>query len=477
MIAGTCGPPQYRDASETAVSSVSKDFQYPNAEEIAALVKITNRPSHDCNPDISPDGKSLAFDSWEPYDEFRGSVRDLTGGAYNVWLVSTHGGTGYQRVTNSTADDYYPAWYPDGERILFTSERPGYPSIWAKSATGLSGTQKLSWLGTYDFSGDVSPDGKFIVFSAADDFAGSKRSSWYDAMPEHPGIGPYDDARYSYSYSRIYRIDADGARLTELGTGFDPQVSPDGKSIVYSSWEAGNWDIWVMDINGSNKTQLTTETTADIDPCWSPDGRWIAFSKGSYGTATARDQDYWNIWVISVDGGAKIQKTFSRSFSDLAPCWDYVDEGDRYRDYIFFHSDRDNFEYTGFDIYRLDPDMGIEEYDIPDKSKGVSVRKGVDITSPGITGERPRIQVLNSTSRKGWAAQVAEELRANGLNVIFVGNTKHEKNLPHGKIYYRPEYNEFAYNLALNIPGAQYIYLARWDMGNADITIVLGGKK
>jgi len=480
LIGGTCAPPgtYYRAGVCERPSGGA-----PAVEEVASLVRITNRPSHDCTPDLSPDGKHLAFESWEPNNFYDVPSRNYFAGDFDIWMVGAHGGGGYQRITNNSTDDYYPAWYPDGKRLLFTSERSGYPSIWAKSANGVSGTQKLSWMGTCDFSGDVGPHGKNIVFSSADTLYPTIADvywhfSYSPMVPQAPRSNPYyysDPSWHPRWHPRIYRMDPNGARLTDLGSGFDPNISPDGKRIVYSSFVGGTWDVWVMDINGQNKIQITTYPGNEIDPCWSPDGRWIAYSKSAPGSEAGRgliEDEYWNIWVTNIETGENIQKTFSRYFRDLSPSWGYVDEGDHYRDYIFFHSDRDDFEHTGYDIYRLDPDMGIEQYDVPDKPKGHSVKKE---TKPEKKMNYPKVQVLNSTSISGWATKVGYELEKEGLNVVNVANTQHEKYLPHSKIYYYPEYKDFAIKLAYMMPGDQYVYSAKWDMGEADITVVLGG--
>lgn len=458
LIGGTCAPPggYYRSGRGASV----QDVPYPQ-EEVSALVRITSRPSHDCSPDVSPDGRLVAFESWEPDDGFGGE------GNFDIWTVSAHGGGGYGRVTNSPTDDYYPSWYPDCSRLVFTSNRSSYPGIWAKAETGQGGTQKLSWTGTCDFSGDVGPNGDCVVFSRADGLFPTG-----DAICGH--FFPME-TRGFLPYQRIYRMDINGAHVTELGPGFDPQLSPDGSKIAYSNDKAGTNDIWIMDTDGRNKVQLTTYPGHEITPCWSPDGKWIAYAKSAPpatgGPNPVLDGDYWNIWTLRVSTGENFQKTFSRWFRDLSPSWGYIFEGNLYRDYIYFHSDRDDFENTGFDIYRIDPDMGIAGYDVPDISKAARKK------TPERTyyAAKPRISVLNSTEKAGWAESIYNDLKASGYNVIGYGNTKNEKNLSSWKIYYKPGLKNIAKRLAFELPGDQFIHEARWDMGEADITVVLGG--
>lgn len=487
LIGGTCGPPSYQS---TGVCGRPTNGA-PHIEEVASIIRVTNRPSHDCTPDISPDGKYVAFASWESKNYYDVPARNRPSGDFDIYLVSSIGGGGYQRVTNNPADDYYPAWFPESNRILFTSERTGYPAIWVKHFSGMTGTQKISWAGGSDFGGDVSK--QFIVFASSDQLYTSI-SSFYWHLSQNPiepsraGSNPYINSEKEWHprwHPRIYRMDLNGARLTELGSGIDPQISPDGKSIVYASEEAGSWDIWIMDIDGKRKIQMTSYTGNESDPCWSPDGNWIAYSKSAPNAVPGLgliDDEYWNIWVTNVNTGENIQKTFSRWFRDLSPCWGYVDEGDYRRDYIYFHSDRDNWENTGFDIYRLDPDMGIEKYDLPDKAKGSMVSD--NYSSAPYSAGKPIVRVLNGTRKTDdevpkWAERVTSKLRGLGYNCLDPKNTFVE--VPNYiKIYYGEGYNNDASKIAGQIPDIPEINSVirkmpanfRWK--EEDIIIVLG---
>ncbi len=483
MIGGTCGPPSYYSTGVCGRPSKGS----PHVEELASIVRITNRPSHDCTPDVSPDGKLVAFCSWEPRNYYDVPVRNRLAGDFDIYTVSTMGGGGYQRITNNPADDYYPAWYPESDRLLVTSERMGYPAIWVKHFSGLNGTQKLSWAGTSDFGGDVSRD--YIVFASSDQLYPSISSFYWHVeqiqkTPKYPGSNPYIGGNPEWHprwHPRIYRMDRNGARLTDLGVGLDPQISPDGKRIVYSSEEAGSWDIWIMTIDGTKKTQITSYPGSETDPCWSPDGRWIAYSKSAPNAIAGAgliNDEYWNLWTTNIETGEHVQKTFSRWFRDLSPAWGYVDEGEFYRDYIFFHSDRDNWEGTGFDIYRLDPDMGIEKYDIPDVPDGKiieaqpAVKKGVVV------------RVLNGTRNTDdevpkWAARVTERLNEYGYNCLEPRNTFVE--VPNYiKVYYSEGHKDVALDIITIIPDVPEIKPVikqmpsnfRWK--EEDVIIVLG---
>ena len=71
--------------------------------------------------------------------------------------------------------------------------------------------------------------------------------------------------------------DGSGAtQLTNTGSAAFPAWSPDGSKLAIGSFNSG-WDIWRVDRNGANPTQLTDDPGEDISPSWSPDGTKIAF--------------------------------------------------------------------------------------------------------------------------------------------------------------------------------------------------------
>ena len=79
----------------------------------------------------------------------------------------------------------------------------------------------------------------------------------------------------------VYSSKIDGTDLVRLtdNPGYDAEtaVSPDGKSIVFTSVRNGDLDLYVMDIDGKNVRQLTDTYGYDGGPFFSPDGKWIIF--------------------------------------------------------------------------------------------------------------------------------------------------------------------------------------------------------
>ena len=149
--------------------------------------------------------------------------------------------------------------------------------------------------------------------------------SGYDIWSQQPG-GPPDS----------------GTNLTN-SPGFDrePDWSADGLRIAFASNRDGDYEIFVMDADGSNQTQVTFNTTDDRHPTWSPDSSQIAFERGS------------QIWRMSADGSNETQLT-NPPTENLEPSWS--PDGSRIAFMRLDPAVRQNF-----DIYKMTPDGdGIE---------------------------------------------------------------------------------------------------------------------
>lgn len=198
---------------------------------------------------------------------------------------------GLTNLTNSLAEDNLPAWSPDGKKITFTSNRDGTGDIYMMNADG-SGVTRLTYTSAKESSSVWSPDGKKIVFDSDRD--GNRE---------------------------IYIMDSDGSNQTRLT--FNPTIdagpisfSPDGKRIAFSrnaSNEGGavyDYDIYVMNVDGSDLRQLTTDAEFDAEPVWSTDGNRILFT-------SARDHTF-QIYSINPDGSGEVKLSTNGSFSEGA---------------------------------------------------------------------------------------------------------------------------------------------------------------
>ena len=282
--------------------------------------KLTSPPAQfygDRQPAFSPDGSSLAF------------VRNptfWTGEIYLLPLTDRSAPAGEpKRLTSDGKNVGSPAWTPDGQNIVFWSERAGTPGLW-KVSIASGEPQRLAAFGANASSPTISLQGNRLAY--ADSFWDT--NIWRMEMPlatrqpippaqlisstrldSEPDISP-DGKRIVFSSSRsggaaeIWVCDREGSnavQLTSFGQGHSgsPRWSPDGRRIVFDSRPEGPSDIYMVSAEGGAPRRLTTEASEDIVPTWSRDGRWIYFASNRSGDL--------QIWKLPAEGGPAVRVT------------------------------------------------------------------------------------------------------------------------------------------------------------------------
>ena len=213
----------------------------------------------------------------------------------NEIFVMRTDGSGLTNITNDGNDDQSPAWSPNSNNIAFQSNREGNYEIYAMDRDG-GGLHNLSNTPTAD---DVQPnwfEGKLLIFTTNNSIAFTSNR---DGDQE------------------IYLMDADGGNQTNLtnshpGNDSQPYAAPAGDLIAFTSDRDNNLEIYIMNVDGSGQINLTKNPAQDQMATWSADNRYIAFT-------TDRDGSN-EIYTMERDGSNPYNLTRNPA-QDIYPSW------------------------------------------------------------------------------------------------------------------------------------------------------------
>jgi Tol biopolymer transport system component/DNA-binding winged helix-turn-helix (wHTH) protein len=292
------------------IAFAAADGIYLVSPEDSNTRRLTSTPhlAQDWGPAFSPDGKTVLF------------VRDHQADLSNEILsVSVEGGDWKHIFSELGKISSPPRWSFDGRSIIFSSNRNGHPALWRVALDSSAEAIQISEAG--------SP-------------------AWYPAVSRRGYRLAYERELRSLSIWQMDLTVSDkqpylalsSTSSTDQGPG--PQFSPDGQKLAYMSDRSGTMEIWIANRDGSTPFQLTAVGGAGT-PRWSPDSKALVFDVSSttgakivfmnlYGGApqtlaegvcpsfsrngnwvyfaSARNNG-WQVWKVPAAGGSPIQVT------------------------------------------------------------------------------------------------------------------------------------------------------------------------
>jgi Tol biopolymer transport system component/DNA-binding winged helix-turn-helix (wHTH) protein len=222
---------------------------------VRRIAQVTTWSGLDVCPSLSPDGNSLAYSS-NHEGNFEIYVKPLASGGHEI------------QITSDGQQNSEPAWSPDGQYIAYHSRNRG--GIWIVPSFGGS-ARRLTEFGSKPA---WSRDGSMIAFQS--EAPTDLSSNAYGALPP----------------STLWTIPSRGGQATQItqvgvpsGGHCSPTWSPDGKRLVFLSYDTILAEIWSVASQGGDLKRLTTRQLF-FDPIYAPDGGAIycvGVSRNMYG--------------------------------------------------------------------------------------------------------------------------------------------------------------------------------------------------
>jgi TolB protein len=304
--------------------------RFDGAGNIAQITAVTEGACF--QPDVARDGRTLVFAS----TQHRRTA--------DIYFKTTTGKT-QRRITADPADDMMPALAPDGRRIAFASNRFGN---WDIFVTDTEGAPPMPI--TEDVDDELhptwSPDGRKIAYCKL----GSQSGRWelwvvdldspstpqfleYGLFPQFnpdPASNKIVFQRARERGSRMFSIwtidyvNGEAVHPTEIvsaanAAAMHPAWSPDGRRIVFvtvinpddgNAERPAESDLWVINANGTGRTNLMTAHSLNLNPVWAADGT-VYFLSDRSGTD--------NIWAVATARTIDLSPTGGSGYATADP--------------------------------------------------------------------------------------------------------------------------------------------------------------
>jgi Tol biopolymer transport system component len=222
---------------------------------VASLTQLTDIPGPQYASHLGPDGKNLLYVAADGGDE-------------DIFLQRVGGENAVNLTGASAANEYDPAFSPDGERIAFGSDREG-GGVFVMGATGES-PKRIATEGAHP---SWSPDGRKVVYST------------------ERVVNPF--ARNTVASLWVVDVATGTKNKIYEGDAVQPVWSPSGARIAFWAADEGQRDLKTIPAEGGPVVPITRDAVADWDPFWSPDGRALYFLSDRRGGP--------DLWRISLD--------------------------------------------------------------------------------------------------------------------------------------------------------------------------------
>jgi len=210
-------------------------------------------------------------------------------GARYVWplypydiFTATVDGSDLKKITDNPKYDAEPVVSADGKQIVFGSQREGNFDVYIMNTDG-SNIRRLTDHMGYNGGPWFSPDGTKIVWRAWYPETDAEKAQWKDSMENNYILAfPLD----------LWIMNVDGSNkklvLHNGATNFAPSWHPDGKQIIFASnrddWHADikayghNFELYLINVDGTGLERLTYNTVFDSFPMFSPDGKKLVWA-------------------------------------------------------------------------------------------------------------------------------------------------------------------------------------------------------